>query len=423
MTKQVTAIIVGTGGRGRDAYGSYILGHGEDIKVVAIADIDPEKLERVGKDFNLDKKACFESAEVIFKEPKMADCALICTQDKDHVDHAMMAIEKGYHLLLEKPISDSIEECEKLLAFAKKHKRHVVVCHVLRYTDFYNTIKDSITGGDIGEVVTVQAIENVGYWHQAHSFVRGNWRNSKESSPMILAKCCHDLDILLWLVDKKCKKVSSFGSNYLFKEEKAPKGATKRCMDNCLAREDCPYDAVEYYVDNPKTGIKGGVTGWPVNIVAPNPTADNVMEALRTGPYGKCVYHCDNDVVDHQILNMLCEDDVTVSFTMTAFSEKCYRHLKVMGTKGTIEADMDKNIVSITKFGIGTVDHDINSKASLAGHGGGDEKMMDQFVKLMQDPDNYSALGTSLEKSVESHIVAMAAEESRVKDGEVYSIK
>lgn len=423
MSKQVTAIIVGLGGRGRSVYGRYILDHPEDIKVVAIADIDTDKLERGGKDFTLNKDRCFTSAEAIFDQPKMADCALICTQDKDHVRHAKMAIEKGYHLLLEKPVSHSIKECQDLVEIANKHHRHVVVCHVLRYTNFYNTIKESIKNGDVGEVVTVQAIENVGYWHQAHSFVRGNWANSQESSPMILAKSCHDMDILLWLTDKKCQKVSSFGSNYLFKKDKAPEGATMRCTDNCLARSECPYDAVNYYVKDLKTGVRGGKTDWPIDIVAPNPTEENVMEALRTGPYGRCVYHCDNDVVDHQVVNMLCEDDVTISFTMTAFTDRCYRYLKVMGTKGCIEADMDKNIVSITKFGQETVDHQIQSGASIEGHGGGDEKMMDQFVKLMQAPDGRPALETSLERSIESHVVAMTAEASRLRGGEVISIK
>lgn len=423
MNKQITTIILGLGGRGRDIYGRYILEHPQEIKVVGIADVDEEKLVRVGKDFSLSKEACFTSAEAILEEPKMADCALICTQDKDHVNHAKMALEKGYHLLLEKPVSDSIEACEELVELAKIHKRHVVVCHVLRYTPFYNTIKDCITKGDIGEVVTVQAIENVGYWHQAHSFVRGNWRKASESSPMILAKCCHDLDILLWLVGKSCKQVSSFGSNYLFKKEKAPEGATLRCTDNCLARKECPYDAVRYYVEDPVTGVKGGKKDWPINIVAPVPTEESVMEALKTGPYGRCVYHCDNDVVDHQVVNMLCEDGVTINFTMTAFSDRCYRYLKVMGTKGCIEADMDKNVVSVFKFGEEPIHYMIDNETSIEGHGGGDEKMMDQFIELMRNPEHISSLQTSLEKSIESHIVALKAEASRLEEGKVFTVK
>ena len=423
MKQKVTTVIAGLGGRGRDIYGRYIIEHPEDIEVTAIADLDPEKRERVGNDFGVPPEKRFESAEEMFAQQKMADCALICTQDKQHVSHAKLAIAKGYHLLLEKPVSDSAQECRELLQMAEEHQRQVVVCHVLRYTPFYNTIKNIIDSKEIGEVVTVQAIENVGYWHQAHSFVRGSWRKKSESSPMILAKCCHDIDILLWLCGKDCKKVSSFGSNYLFKAEKAPEGAALRCTDDCKARANCPYDAVRYYIEDPVTGVKGGKKDWPVNIVAPIPTPESLLEALKTGPYGRCVYHCDNDVVDHQVVNMLCNDDVTIHLTMTAFSDRCYRYLKVMGTLGCIEADMDKNIVSVFPFGKEPRDIAIDNRTSIAGHGGGDEKMMDQFIMMMREADTPHTMQTSLAKSIESHLVALAAEQSRLSGGAALDVQ
>lgn len=424
MSKQITTVIIGLGGRGKDTYAEYIRQNPDKMKIVAIADIEPEKVDKVSKAFNIPREMCFESADDLLKEEKLADTALICTQDRDHVEEALVALERGYHLLLEKPISPELEECKQLLAAAKKYNKHVIVCHVLRYTPFYETIKDMITEGKIGEVVSIQAIENVAYWHQAHSFVRGNWRRSDETSPMILAKCCHDMDILLWLADKRCKKVSSFGSTYLFKAEKAPEGAAMRCMDGCKCQDECPYDAVKCYIDDPKMGIKHGNTGWPVNIVALDPTLENVTEALKDGPYGRCVYHCDNDVVDHQVVNLELEDGVTINFTMSAFTGRCYRYLKIMGTHGCIEGHMDKNLVVYEPFGGEKVEIDITKLGeSLAGHGGGDYRMMNRFIELMQNPEANTSMGTTIERSIESHVVALLAEESRINGGKCLSLE
>lgn len=424
MSKQITTIIIGLGGRGKDTYAEYIRQNPGKMKIVAIADIEPDKVEMVSRTFNIPKEMCFESADEILKQEKLADTALICTQDRDHVEEALVALEKGYHLLLEKPISPDLEECKQLLEAAHKYNKHVIVCHVLRYTPFYETIKSLITEGKIGEVVTIQAIENVAYWHQAHSFVRGNWRRSDETSPMILAKCCHDMDILLWLANKRCKKVSSFGDTYLFKSEKAPEGAALRCMEGCKCQAECLYDAVKCYIDNPKMGVKNGNTGWPVNIVAMDPTLESVTEALKEGPYGRCVYHCDNDVVDHQVVNLELEDGVTINFTMSAFTGRCYRNLKIMGTHGCIEGHMDRNVVVYEPFGGEKVEIDITKLGeSLAGHGGGDYRMMDQFIELMQNPDAQTGMMTSIERSIESHVVALLAEESRVNGGQCLEIK
>lgn len=423
MGKQITTAILGLGGRGRDCYGQYVLDNSDKIKVVAVADLIREKVDKAKRDFNLDESMCFNSDKELFSQERLADSVLICTQDKDHVEHAIEAIEKGYHILLEKPISPDIDECRKLLKIAKEHGRHIIVCHVLRYTPFYGSIKRVIDSGKIGEVVTIQAIEKVAYWHQAHSFVRGNWRRADESSPMILAKCCHDVDILLWLADKKCKRVSSYGSNYLFNKDKAPEGAPKRCTDGCVHEAECPYSALKIYMENKETGIKHGHTWWPTNIVALNPTEESVLEGLKEGPYGRCVYHCDNDVVDHQVLNLDLEDGVTINFTMSAFTDKCYREIKVMGTMGCIEGNMDTNEIWYSEFGKErqVVDITVDGE-SLAGHGGGDFIMMDQFVELLAEEKEMGMM-TAIEKSIESHVVALLAEESRVNGGKSIEIK
>ncbi len=420
--KKVTMVIAGLGGRGHDAYSNYALAHSDDVEVVAAADPRPGCLDKVRKEWGLPENRCFTTAEEMLSLEKMADVAVIATQDRQHVAHAEAALKAGYHLLLEKPAAVDIEGCMKILNLAKKYNRHVVVCHVLRYTPFYNTIKRMIEEGRVGDVVNIQAMENVGYWHQAHSYVRGSWRNKEESSPMILAKCCHDMDILIWLTGKRARYVSSYGDNYLFNEAHAPEGAALRCCD-CAVRNECPFDAVRYYLESEETGVKGGRTGWPVNVLNPNPTPENIEEALKTGPYGRCVYHCDNDVVDHQVVNIDLDDGVTINFTMSAFSDRCFRSIRVMGTRGCIEGNMDDSTLEWHDFFGHSEKIDIHVETeSMAGHGGGDKLLMDEFVKLMQS-ESAENIQTSIEKSIESHVVALLAEESRIHQGESIPIK
>lgn len=339
MSKKITVAIVGLGSRGKDVYAQTAKLFPEKMEIVAIADIIPEKVSEVSKKFGIPESACYTSAEEMLKEDKLADIMFICTQDRQHVPHALPALRKGYHLLLEKPVSPDLDECREITKVAKECSRHVVVCHVLRYTPYYSKLKEIIDSGVIGDVVTIMALENVGYWHQAHSFVRGNWSNSNETSPMILQKCCHDMDLYLWLAGKTCKSVSSFGNTYLFKSECAPEGSTERCMDGCKVKEECPFDAEKIYITHKLTGIHSAIERklppemtWPCNILAQNPTEEKIREAIEKGPYGRCVYHCNNNVVDHQVVNLNMTDASTLSFTMTGFTEINSRYAKFMGT-------------------------------------------------------------------------------------------
>lgn len=243
---KTTVAIVGLGSRGRVTYAPIAKQYPDLMEITALADINPACVEEAAKEYNVSKERCFTSAEELLAQPKLADAIFICTQDQDHVREALVALEKGYHILMEKPISPSAEDCNKLLEASRKYDRKIVVCHVLRYTPFFSKIKEIISEGIIGDVVTIQAIENVGYWHQAHSFVRGNWRNSNTTSPMCLQKTCHDFDLYLWLADKTPKRVSSMGDTYFFKEACAPEGAALRCMDGCKAKENCPFDAEKF---------------------------------------------------------------------------------------------------------------------------------------------------------------------------------
>lgn len=421
MNKKMKVALAGLGSRGKDTYAPTAKLFPDKMEIVAIADIDPAKVQEVAKEYHIPEEMCFSSAEELIAQDKLADIMFITTQDKQHVEQAIPALKKGYHLLLEKPISPKPEECREIVKVAKEYNRQVIVCHVLRYTPIYSKLKDILDTGVIGDIVSVMSIENVGYWHQAHSFVRGNWRNSETTSPMILQKCCHDMDLLLWLTGKTCESVSSFGDTYLFKEECAPKGAALRCMGGCKAREDCPYDAEKIYLEHHKIGAKTGYTEWPLDVLTLHPSVETITEAIKTGPYGRCVYHCDNNVVDHQVVNMEMTDGTTISHTMCGFTATGSRYAKFMGTKGEIIADMTENTIKITVFGQKDTEViDISKIATdFSGHGGGDNRMVEEFLDMLINETGATKRTTSVEQSVESHYCALAAEESRINGGKV----
>ena len=421
MNSPITFAIAGFGDRG-STYASMQDLFPDQMKVVAVADLDPAKVEKARKRYDLPPDRCFSSAEEMLERSKLAEVLVVATMDRQHVDHAIPALRKGYHILLEKPISPELSRCRELLEVARECHGQVIVCHVLRYTAFYNQLKELIDSGRIGNVVSVCANENVGYWHQAHSFVRGNWRNSKETSPMILQKSCHDMDIFTWLLGKKCRSVSSFGGTWLFRPERALEGAALRCLDGCQVKEACPFDAEKIYITSPKTGRARG-DSWITSVLSVENTVESTYRALREGPYGRCVYQCDNDVVDHQQTNLLLEDGSTVSFTMCAFTENCYRTFKAMGTQGEIEADTRSNLIHIRVFGqpeeviaVGRLAGD------LKGHGGGDSGIIRDFLELLRG-GVLNGRTTTLENSMESHFIALAAEESRLHGGRVVEME
>ena len=417
MKDKITIAIAGLGSRGRTAYGAILLDMKDRAQVVAIADFDKTRCEIAQKEHNVKSENVFSSVEEMLSKEKLADAVLICTQDRDHVRHALMALDKGYDILLEKPVSPDLNELKSLVKKSKETGRKVLVCHVLRYTPFFQTIKKAIDSGRIGKVATVQALENVRYWHQAHSFVRGNWRRKDETSPMILAKCCHDLDYLIWLCGSKCKSVSSYGSLSYFKAECAPEGAALRCLDGCKVKANCPYDAEKIYLTNKETGVLHGNVDWPADVLSETPTAETIRLAIEKGPYGRCVFHCDNDVVDNQIVAMEMEDGTTVTLTMSAFTSIGGRTIKVMGTLGDIQGDMHDNIIKITEFGKESEIIDLGrEEKDFAGHGGGDQMLIEEFVSLLEGGEGNNTV-TTLEASVESHLVALAAEESRLEGG------
>lgn len=416
-----TVAIIGLGARGYHTYAKYQHLHPERMKIVAIADPIREKVDLVRREFGIPEEGCFGSAEELLSKGKLADVLFVCTQDKQHKDHAVKGMRLGYDLLLEKPIATNPRDVLEILDAAIEYDRLVVVCHVLRYTKFFGLIKKLMQDGQIGAPMAIQAMENVGYWHQAHSFVRGNWKNSKETSPMILQKCCHDFDIFGWLLGKKCESVSSFGSLSWFKPENAPEGGAERCFD-CAYKDTCCYSCYKIYLDNRSIGYRFGRRAWPLDVICEPLTEEGLLRKLETGPYGKCVFHCANNVVDHQAVNLNYEGGVTVSFTMTGFTAENKRVLKVMGTEGEISSDQGSNLVTLTRFGRQPVVYDVNRMAEdLSGHGGGDNEMLTLLFDALEHREkNVSSV---IQDSTQSHMIAFAAEYSRLNGGTPVNIE
>lgn len=421
MSQPVTFAICGCGSRGLEAYAPYQEQRPDQMKIVAGADIRPKRLAMLRERYGVPPERCFASDAELLAQPRLADVMIVATQDRQHVAAALSALEKGYHVLLEKPISPRLEECRALQQKAHETGKAVVVCHVLRYTKFYSVLESLLREGEIGKLETIDAVEHVAYWHQAHSFVRGNWRNDRETSPMILQKSCHDMDILRWLAGEPCLKVQSFGALDYFKAENAPEGAALRCLDGCKCKDDCPYDAEKIYITDPRTGVHGGGKGWPCGVLASDPTEEKLREALRTGPYGRCVFHCDNNVVDHQTVNLEFANHIHATFTMTAFTQSCHRTIKVTGTLGEIEGDMAENTLHLRRFGQPERLIDLREEGGLySGHGGGDFGLMSSFCQLIASGGSQGLTG--VDASVESHVMALAAEASRLAGGKTITL-
>jgi len=411
---QVTAILIGAGQRGMHAYASYALEHPDELRFVAVAEPDKVRRETFCALHGIPPENAFDDYGALLEKPRMANLAIVCTQDNQHAQPACLALEKGYHVLCEKPMSSDPAECMAMADTARKSGRSLTICHVLRYSPFFRTIRDLVQKGAIGRLIHTTLTEHVGYWHFAHSFTRGNWRNAARTSPMILQKSCHDMDILQWMHESPCARVSSFGSLTYFRSENAPAGSSKRCL-GCAAAPDCPWDAKEIYLDRSKP-----YTSWLRQVVAGDADASDeaVLAALDSGGYGRCVFHCDNDVVDHQNVNLEFEDASTASFVMCAFNAPGGRTIELMGTSGQLLGDMAAGTIDVTDFLTGQA-RAIRLETAADGHGGSDEAMMRAVVDAVRRGE---ALPSSADESVMSHLMALAAEESRLT-GRVVEIK
>jgi len=414
----VSVLVVGAGSRGA-GYAGYAKTWPARMRIAGVAEPRDAYRAKFAADHALTPTVTLSDWREAARRDRFADAVLIATPDAEHAAPALAFIEKGYHVLLEKPMAPNEADCRAIAAAALAKRIVFAVCHVSRYTVYTRAIKKIVDAGTLGRLVNIQILEPVGYWHQAHSFVRGNWRNEKLSSFMLLAKSCHDLDWIRYVMGRRCTKASSFGSRSHFRKEQKPAeaGAATRCMD-CAYEPSCPYSARKIYLGR----AAKGEFGWPVDVLSLEHTVEAVEQAVREGPYGRCVYECDNDVVDHQIVNLEFEDGATAAFSMVGLTEQSDRKTKLFGTRGQLVGDgrtievydflTDRTTVLDTHASAGDI---------TGGHGGGDGGVVDNFLTAVAANDPGLTLSGPRE-TLESHLMVFAAERSR-KEGRVVEVQ
>jgi len=410
----VRVVVIGCGGRGR-GYATYAAQFPDCMKVVGIADINPVRRKEMAEKYGIPAERCYGDWSELTDVPKFADAAIVALPDHLHYRPALAVMERGYDLLLEKPAAQTEAEVRGIYAKQQETGRIVALCHVLRYAPYFLAMKHVVDSGAIGRLVSVQHLEPIAYDHMAHSYVRGQWGNSKKSTPIILAKSCHDLDLIRWMVGSRCKQVSAEGSLALFTAANAPAGAPMRCTDGCPHEKTCPYSALDIYC---RKRIYNFVFDLPKDY-----TDMDVIPLLKTTPYGRCVYHCDNDQPDHYVANLLFENGVTAAFSMEAFTPTGGRRTRLMGTTGFLDGNMETSTLRVTDFRSGKVRYWNEEIAELAdykghGHGGGDLMLVRDFVEAVhyRDPKRLTSL---IADSVESHLMGFACERSRLEGRKV----
>ncbi len=416
-------VVIGAGQRGARAYGSYAHLHPEQVRFVGVAEPNPVRRQKFADEHDIDDANCFTSWEALVSKGRLGQGAIITTMDQMHVEPAIAAMEAGYDVLLEKPMAHTLAGCVQLVQAAERTGRVLQICHVLRYAPFWKTLNQIVTSGRLGRVIAVEHRENVAYWHMAHSFVRGNWGNAAASNPMILAKCCHDLDVLYWNFGR-AKRLNSFGSLQHYTAESVGPEIPLRCSDGCPIEHECAFSAKSIYLDFQPFKQIAAMAGesfdldsdnanqWPFTAITEDVSYAGRLKAIQEGPYGRCVYRCDNDVVDNQIVSMEMESGATVALIMHGHSYLEGRTLRIDGTKATLRG-------SATYLGEEMTIHDHATGTSetvvipetAGGHGGGDYGIMNDFVRVLRG--EIEPL-TTARASLESHLMGFAAEESRL---------
>ena len=420
-TAPVTAVIVGAGHRGL-VYASYAQDRPEELQIVGVADPNELRRKQVAETYGLSPDQCFESAEELARRGKIADAVINGTMDHQHVPTSLPLLEAGYDILLEKPFATSEEEMWRLVNAARAHGRTILVCHVLRYTPFYREVRQRILDGVIGEVINLQTTEHVSYHHMSVGFVRGKWnREDVCRSTMLLAKSCHDLDMIAWMKSGVAPvSVSSHGCNMQFRPEKAPEGAGTRCLVDCPIEKDCLYSARKIYLDHPE---RWGAYVWSGLEHIAEPTMEDKVHSLETdNPHGRCVWKCDNDVVDHQSVVIEFEDGSTATHNMVGGVSKPMRSIHVIGTTGEIQGEFDASRFVVRhidprpghEYAEEEVDLNVTGDmtGAFGGHGGGDTRLVIDFVSALRGGEP-SISCTSIEDSIHGHQMVFCADRSR----------
>ncbi len=400
MTPKTIAII-GAGNRG-NMFAMLVEKFSTLGKVVAVADPREPYRKGLAETYGVKPDMMFVDWQDFAARPKLCDAVVIATMDREHAGPAVACLKKGYDVLLEKPMAITLADCQAIEKAQRESGRIVAVCHSLRFHKGFRKAKELIDGGAIGKVMHITLLEQVAFWHQAHSFVRGNWGNEGRATFMLLAKSCHDIDYLCYLIGKPCLRVSSFGSLGYFRRENAPAGSADRCTAPCPLEPTCPYSAVKTYAGEE-------LTGWVAGVVSPVHTREAHLEALKTSPYGRCVWKCDNDVVDHQVVGLEFEEGVTVSFTMTGLTQGMGRRLSAHGTEG--ELAFDEGDITVRTFADGNIQR-LTLGQEVGGHGGGDVRVVREWLMALLSRDT-SGIVADAQESLASHTVVFAAERAR----------
>ncbi|MBR4727779.1 MAG: Gfo/Idh/MocA family oxidoreductase [Clostridia bacterium] len=409
-----TVSVIGLGNRGTEYMGFLKAFHSSRVAICALCDLRQQALDDIAPKYAVPKARQFLCAEDFFAQGVLSDALIITTQDASHYEITKQALLTGYKLiLLEKPISGVRQEYLELRDLARENGALLIICHVLRYSNYYSKIKQIISSGQIGDLVSINHTENVGYFHFAHSFVRGNWRDERTSMPSILAKCCHDIDLIAWFMDAPCESVSSVGSLRYFCKEHAPDGAAPTCMGGCKAKKSCPYDAEQLYIKDPFYKAKFIKYMRRTLTGKTRSRKRDVEAALRTGDYGKCVFLNDNNVCDNQFVTMTFRNGASAVLQMNGFSDKMFRECHIVGTKGELVGYGNKLTLHI----FGGKSERIRTGFIPSGHVEGDLRLIAGFVRLLCGETTDLTDVTTIDATVISHDIALAAEESRKRGG------
>ena len=399
----VELVLVGAGGRGYHAYGRYAREHPAEVRFTAVVEPDAGRRQRFAEAHHIPPDRQLHSWEELIERPQLAPAAVNTTMDRTHHPSTLALLEAGYDVLLEKPMATSADECVELVHAAEGRGRILEICHVLRYAPFFRAVHDVVSGGRLGDIVSLQWNENLVYWHFAHSFVRGNWGNAERSGPMILTKCCHDLDLLVWMLGTP-ESLSSYGSLTHFRADRVGPEIPERCTDGCPIAVDCPYYAPRLYIErNPGN--------WARDPLSLDHSPAALQHALETGPYGRCVFRSDNDVVDHQVVLLHYPNGLTASLTMQGASPVEGRTLRIDGTRATLFGNEARKELELHDH-LTSKSERIVPPVPQTGHGGGDAGVMRDFLRGLQSEDR--AVLTSASESLVSHLLAFAAEEARI---------
>lgn len=425
--KQVKVIIVGNGDRA-NCYCKLALTAPELLKVAAIVDPSERKLAEGAQRYGVPPDHCFTSVDECIRyherHGRIADGVLNCTMDELHYETAIPFLQKGYHMLLEKPVVNNRAQLLDIQRTAEKNGCLLMVCHVLRYTPFFRAIKEILLRGEIGEIIHMESSENVGVAHASNSYIRGKWNSAEKcGSSMLLAKCCHDLDLLCWLNNgTEPERVASFGGRDFLVPEKAPEGAGKRCLVDCPLADSCMYSAKSIYVLNDRFPWYS----WDcIDKDYREITKEEKIESLKTfNPHGLCAYGTGSDIVDHQTLILRFKNGSTAAHTMIQGTVIPRRLMRIVGTRGEIEGSIETSKFTLYKYDFETAGYtarEIDVAAQVAesdNHAGGDDGIIRDFVSMINGGET-SVSCTKIQDSILGHTCVYAADASMVKQEEI----